>query len=226
MLYLLDTANIDLIKRAFDLYPISGVTTNPTIISKEKRNFFDVLRDIREVIGEDSMLHVQALGTKAEDIVREAEYLSENIGGHLYIKIPVIPEGIKAIKILKKKDIKTTATAIFTAEQALIAAAAGADFVAPYVNRIDNIGGNGVRVVSEIVKLFITFGMNAKVLAASFKNVQQVHEVALCGGHAVTVSADIMDGLLSHPLTDWSVNQFIKDWEEVYGKGKLTLDLR
>ncbi|TDT61290.1 fructose-6-phosphate aldolase [Fonticella tunisiensis] len=226
MLYLLDTANLDAIKRAFDLYPLGGVTTNPTIISKEKKNFLDILRDIREVIGKDSMLHVQALGTKADEIVREAEYLCEAVGGNLYIKIPVIPEGIKAVKMLKKKGIKTTATAIFTAEQALMAASAGAEFVAPYVNRIDNIGGNGVGVVSEIVHLFDTFGMDAKVLAASFKNVQQVHEVALNGGHAVTVSADIMDGLLYHPLTDWSVNQFIKDWEGAYGEGKLTFDVK
>ncbi len=101
MLYLLDTANLEQIVRAFDLYPMSGVTTNPTIISKENRNLLDILKGIREVIGEDKMLHVQALGLTAEEIVKEAEYLQETIGGNLYIKIPVIPEGIKAMKILK-----------------------------------------------------------------------------------------------------------------------------
>lgn len=226
MLYLLDTANLGQIKRAFDLYPMSGVTTNPTIISKEKRSFLDILKGIREVIGEDKMLHVQAVSTKAEDIVKEAEYLQEAIGGNLYIKVPVIPEGIKAMKILKEKGIKITATAIFTAEQALMAAIAGAEFVAPYVNRIDNISGNGVDVVAQIVQLFELHNLDAKVLAASFKNVQQVHEVALTGGQSVTVSSEIMDGLLVHPLTDWSVNQFVKDWQCVYGEGKLTCDVK
>ncbi|MFT8314255.1 MAG: fructose-6-phosphate aldolase [Clostridium sp.] len=226
MLYLLDTANLEQIKRAFDLYPMSGVTTNPTIISKEKRNFIDILKEIRHAIGEDKMLHVQVISQKAEEIVKEAEYLQEVIGGNIYIKIPVIPEGIKAMKILKKKGIKITATAIFTAEQAFMAAIAGAEFVAPYVNRIDNIAGNGVDVVVQIVQLFKTHNIAAKVLAASFKNVQQVHQVALAGGQSVTVNAEIMDKLLSHPLTDWSIKQFVSDWEGVYGKGKYAYDVK
>lgn len=226
MLYLLDTANLNQIKRAFDLYPMSGVTTNPTIISKEKRSFLDILKGIREIIGEDKMLHVQAVSKNADEIVKEAEYITNTIGGNLYIKVPVIPEGIKAMKILKAKGIKITATAVFTADQALMAAAAGADFVAPYVNRIDNISGNGVNVVKEIVELFKIYNLNTKVLAASFKNVQQVHQVALAGGQSATVNADIMDGLLSHPLTDWSVDQFVSDWEGVYGKGKLTYEVK
>ncbi|MDP4145014.1 MAG: fructose-6-phosphate aldolase [Bacillota bacterium] len=226
MIYLLDTANLEQIKKAFEFYPMSGVTTNPTIISKENRNFLDILKEIREVIGEDKMLHVQALGATAEEIVKEAEYLSQAIGGNLYIKIPVIPEGIKAMMILKQKGMKITATAIFTAQQALMAAVAGADFVAPYVNRIDNISGSGVDVVAQIVQLFENYALDAKVLAASFKNVQQVQEVALAGGHSVTVNAEIMDALLTHPLTDWSVNQFITDWEKVYGAKKLTYDVK
>lgn len=226
MQYILDTANLEEIKRAFDLYPMSGVTTNPTIISKEKRSFLDILKEIREVIGEDKMLHVQAIGTTSEEIVKEAEYLQEVIGGDFYIKIPVIPEGIKAMKILKIKGIKITATAIFTADQALMAAVAGAEYVAPYVNRIDNISGNGVDVVRQIVQLFKLHNINAKVIAASFKNVQQVHEVALAGGQSVTVNAEIMDGLLSHPLTDSSVNQFINDWENAYGKSKVAYNTK
>jgi len=226
MLYVLDTANLDQIKRAFDLYPMSGVTTNPSIISKENRSFLDILKGIREIIGEDKMLHVQAVSLKAEDMVKEAEYLNKTIGGNLYIKIPVIHEGIKAMKILKKKGIKITATAIFTAEQALMAAVAGAEFVAPYVNRIDNITGNGTGVVAQIVKLFEINHIDAKVLAASFKNVQQIHEVILAGAQSVTVNAELMNGLLKHPLTESSVNQFVLDWESVYGKGKYTCDVK
>lgn len=224
MLYLIDTANLEAIKKAYNFYPMSGVTTNPTIIAKEKTNFISLLKSIREIIGEEAMLHTQAVGTTAEEIVKEAEYLNEVIGGNFYIKIPVIPEGIKAMKILKKKGIKITATAIFTAQQALMAALAGAEFVAPYVNRIDNISGDGVNVVAEIVQLFELYGLDAKVVAASFKNVQQVHSCSLSGAQAVTVNPEILDKMLEHPLTDWSVDQFIKDWESVYGEGKLTTD--
>ncbi len=226
MLYLLDTADIKSIARAFDLYPMSGVTTNPTIISKEKREFLSILKDIRGVIGMDAILHVQAVSRIAEEIIKEAEYLNEKIGGNLYVKIPVIPEGIKAMKLLKKKGIKTTATAIFTAQQAFMAANAGTEFVAPYINRLDNIGGDGPNVVSEIIQLFDLNGLDTKVLAASFKNVEQVHRVMLNGAQSVTVSSEIMDQLLHHPLTDIGVNQFICDWEGVYGKGSNTSSVK
>lgn len=226
MLYLLDTADIKSIERAFDLYPISGVTTNPTIISKEKREFLSILKDIRKVIGQDGMLHVQAVSSKAEDIIKEAEYLNEKIGGNLYVKIPVIPEGIKAMKLLKNRGVKTTATAIFTPQQAFMAANAGAEFVAPYINRLDNIGGDGPNVVSEIIQLFDFNGLDTKVLAASFKNVEQVHRVMLNGAQSVTVSPEIMDQLLYHPLTDSGVDQFVCDWEGVYGKGSTTCTVK
>lgn len=218
MLYILDTANLEEIKKAYEFYPMDGVTTNPSIISKEKRDFIEILKDIRAIIGEESMLHAQTLAMTAEDMVKEARYIKDQVGGNFYVKIPVIPEGIKAMKILKKEGFGITATAIFTAEQAFMAAKAGADFVAPYVNRIDNISGNGVDVVAQIVELFEIHNIDSKVLAASFKNVQQVHEVALRGAQSVTVNAEIMDKLLEHPLTDWSVDQFIQDWEKAYNK--------
>lgn len=226
MEYMLDTANLKAIERSFDLYPMDGVTTNPTIISKENRDFLLILKDIRKIIGENSMLHVQAVATTANEIVKEAEYLYNVIGGNLYIKVPVIPEGIKAMKEIKKRGMKITATAIFTAQQALMAAKAGADYVAPYVNRIDNISGEGTAVVEEIVRLLNLYALDTKVLAASFKNVQQVHNVSLTGAQSVTVNPEILEKMLYHPLTDWSVEQFINDWENVYDKGKLTLDVK
>ena len=224
MLILLDTADTKEIKRLYDLYPIDGVTTNPSIVVKEKRNFLELIHEIREIIGNESMLHVQALGKNAEDIVEEAEYLNLEIGGNIYIKIPVIAEGIKAMKILKNKGINTTGTAIFTPQQALMAAMAGADYVAPYINRIDNILGDGPKVVSDIVKLFNINNISSKVLAASFKNVEQVHKVCLAGAHSVTVNKDLFEKLIYHPYTDLSIEGFISDWEEQYGKGKTTLD--
>ncbi|NFG62373.1 MULTISPECIES: fructose-6-phosphate aldolase [unclassified Clostridium] len=218
MIYILDTANLQEIKRAYEFYPMEGVTTNPSIISKEKEDFIKILKNIREIIGNDSMLHAQVLSLKAEDMIEEAKYIAEQVGGNIYIKIPVTPDGIKAIKILNKAGYKITATAIFTPQQALIAAKAGAHFVAPYVNRIDNISGNGVEVVGEIIKLLEFNSLNTKVLAASFKNVQQVNEVALRGCQSVTVGSDIMDKLIEHPLTELSVKQFINDWENAYNK--------
>lgn len=225
MLYLLDTADLQEIKRAYDLYPITGVTTNPTIIAREKTDFLQRLQEIRSIIGDQAMLHVQAISKQAEEIIGEAEYLTKQVGGNLYIKIPVIPEGIKAMKILQQKEIKTTATAIFTPQQALMAAVAGAEFLAPYVNRLDNICSDGIKVVAEIVELLNIYNLSAKVLAASFKNVEQVHKASLYGSHAITASPDIIDSLLKHPLTDSSVNQFVKDWESIYGEGKLTINL-
>lgn len=218
MLYLLDTANIEHIKRALDYYPIAGITTNPTILSKEKKEPIEHLKTIRKIIGKDLTLHAQTLGSTAEDIIREAHYIKENIDDEVYIKIPVMAEGIKAIKKLKAEGFNVTATAIITPSQALMAAVAGADYLAPYVNRIDNISGNGVQVVEDILKGINHYNLPSKVVAASFKNIQQVHEVAKRGVHAITIAADLMDKLLEHPLTDWSIEQFGKDWEEAYGR--------
>lgn len=223
MLYLLDTANIDDIKRAWDIYPLAGVTTNPTLLAKEGGDFRARLRAIREVIGE-AALHVQAVSGEAAGIVAEAEYLAGAFGGELYVKIPVNAEGLKAIKLLRGRAIKTTATAVFTPQQALLAAVAGAAFVAPYVNRLDNICGDGPRVVGEIVRLLQVHGLSTRVLAASFKNAEQVHAVSLTGSQAATVSPDILELLLYHPLTDAGVERFCRDWEAVYGPGKTTLD--
>jgi fructose-6-phosphate aldolase 2 len=225
MLYLLDTADPVAIRRSYDLYPIAGVTTNPTIMARENTKFLPRINEIRSIIGVKAMLHVQALSKVADKIVAEAEYLNEKVGGNLYIKIPVIPEGIKAMKILKEKGVKTTATAIFTPQQALMAAVAGAEFLAPYVNRLDNMCVDGASIVREIVQLLETYHLPAKVLAASFKSVEQVHKVSLYGCQAITVSPEILDALLKHPMTDASVSQFVQDWEKVYGEGKVTTDL-
>ncbi|MCF6466174.1 fructose-6-phosphate aldolase [Clostridium sp. Cult2] len=223
MLILLDTADINDIKKGNEYYPIEGVTTNPTIIAKENRNYIEVLKDIRNIIGNDKMLHVQVLGTKAEDMVKEAHFIKDTIGGNIYIKIPVIEEGIKAIKALKKEGFNITATAIFTPQQALVAAMAGANFVAPYVNRLDNISADGVNVVKEISKLLNIHGLGTKILAASFKNVEQVHKSSLEGAHSVTLSLEILEKLIYHPLTDSSVENFIKDWKTAYNQTQIGL---
>lgn len=224
MLYLLDSASISDIEKAFEYFPMSGVTTNPTIVSQENRPFFDIMRDIRSVIGEDMMLHVQVVGEDRDHILRDAETLRNKVGGNIYIKVPVTLEGFKAMKELKKRGFKVTATAVYTPAQALLAANCGADFTAPYVNRIDNISGMGVSVVSMITKLFEVHSLPTRVLAASFKNVQQIHEVSLAGCQSVTVPPDLMWRIAEHPLTDMSVDLFTRDWARVYGDGKLISD--
>jgi len=219
MMYLLDTADIKEIKRLMDLYPIDGVTTNPSIISKVRKPVGEVIKEIRSIIGEDKMLHVQTLGEKAEEMVDEAVKLKEMVGGNFYIKIPVTPQGIKAISMVKKLGIKVTATAVFTQQQGLIAAKAGADFLAPYVNRLDNVSCHGVDVVSDLVHLIKTYNLDAKVLAASFKNVDQVHGVSMAGAHAATISPKLFDHLVYHPLTNQAVRDFEEDGQRYYNLG-------
>ena len=205
------------IKHCNEFYPLSGVTTNPSIIAKEKGDFWQILKEIRGVIGNDKMLHVQTVQTTAKKMVEEAKLIKEKIGGDIYIKIPIGEEGLKAVPMIKNLGIGVTMTAIFTPAQALMAAKAGADFVAPYVNRLDNILGDGTNVVAEIVQQFEIYGLDCKVLAASFKNAEQVHRCALCGCHSVTVSADVLKSLITHPMTDAAVEGFERDWKGVYG---------
>lgn len=217
MIYILDTADIEAIKHCSEFYPLAGVTTNPSIISKENTDFWKLLKEIRGIIGKDKMLHVQTVQTTAEKIVEEAKLLKEELGGEFYVKIPICEEGLKATMELKKLGIGVTMTAIFTPAQALIAAKAGASFVAPYVNRLDNIIGDGTEVVAQIVKLLENYDLDCKVLAASFKNAEQVHKCSLYGCHSVTVSADILKTIISHPMTDAAVAGFENDWKRVYG---------
>lgn len=217
MIYILDTANLEEIKHINEFYPLDGVTTNPSIIAKEKTDFWKLLKDIRFIIGTGKMLHVQTLQKTEEKIVDEAKLIKEKIGGEFFIKIPICEESLKATPILKSLGIGVTMTAIFTPAQALIAAKAGANFVAPYVNRLDNIVGDGTAVVAEIVNQFKLYGFDCKVLAASFKNVEQVNKCASVGCQSVTISPDIYKLLISHPLTDIAVEGFEKDWKSVYG---------
>ena len=217
MLYILDTANLDAIRHCNEYYPLAGVTTNPSIIAKENTDFWTLMKSIRAIIGEEKMLHVQTTQKTAEGMVEEAKLLNKELGGNFYIKIPIGEEGLKATKQLKKLGIGVTITAIFTPAQALLAATAGASFVAPYVNRLDNIIGDGVEVAAEIVKQLETYHSDCKVLVASFKTAEQVHKCASVGCHSMTVTADILRTVISHPMTDAAIAGFEKDWSSVYG---------
>ena len=226
MEHLLDTANLEEIKYFNEKFPIVGVTTNPTIIANEKGDYKKIINSILEIIGTEKMLHVQVLGRDAETIIKEAGLLKETFKGNLYIKIPVSDEGLKAMTVLKKKGFNITATGILTSQQIVFAAQAGADYMAPYVNRADNIGGDGVRVVSEAYEILSRNKDNkAKILGASYKNVKQVHDSILAGAEAVTVGSDVLKQMIYHPYTDWSIDKFESDWGKVYGNGKNLLGI-
>ncbi len=218
MLYMLDTADLSAIRHCNEFYPLAGVTTNPSIIAKEKTDFWPLVEEIRAIIGKEKMLHVQVTAKHAGDIVEEAKILKARLGGAFYAKIPISEEGLKATMMLHNIGIKVTMTAIFSPAQAMLAAEAGASFVAPYVNRLDNIIADGTGVVAEIVEEFNKHGLFTKVLAASFKNAEQVHRCALCGCHSVTVPADILRSLITLPMTDGAIAGFDRDWASVYGQ--------
>jgi fructose-6-phosphate aldolase 2 len=217
MIYLADTANVEELKELFYYFPIAGVTTNPTIIAAEKKTLSEILPKIIDIVG-DKMLHVQMISDNAEDMLREAKaYKAKySLGDNYFAKIPVSKEGYRAMPMIKAAGINVTATAIFTQQQALVAARAGADWVAPYVNRLDNISSHGIEVVKHIVDNINMFKLDTKVLAASFKTVDQVHRVSMVGSHAATISHEILERLRSHPMTDMSLEWFERDGKELY----------
>lgn len=225
MLYLLDTADVAAIRRLIDLFPIAGVTTNPTLVARAQRPFRELIEDIRAAIGPGTMLHVQVTATDAATMLREAEALADLVGAGFHAKVPLTAEGLKAIRLMAQKGIAVTATAVVAPQQALLAARAGAAFVAPYVNRLDMIGADGVGVVAAIVALFREHGLATRLLTASFKTVQQVDGVARAGAHSATVAPDLLEQLVHHPLTDAGIAGFAADWSAAYGAGRTVLDV-
>ncbi len=219
MKLIIDDANLDAIKKLYEYYPVEGVTTNPSILAKTGGEPFEVLKAIREFIGDDE-LHVQVVAKDAEGMLQDAHRIIAELGEGTYVKVPSIPEGFKAMKMMHAEGIKITATAIYTPMQAYLAAKCGADYAAPYVNRIDNMGFDGIRVAKEIHDIFVLNGdTNCEVLAASFKNSQQVLELCAYGIGAATVAPDIMEGLVKNPAIDAAVEAFIKDFEGLTSPG-------
>ena len=217
MIYLADTADIQALKGLYEFFPLTGVTTNPTILKQSGLKLSEAIQNIIEIVGEGS-IHVQVMSNKAEEMVKEAKTYKNyfNLGDNFYAKIPVSIEGYKAMRILKDAGINVTATAIFTQQQALVASHSGADFVAPYVSRLDNISSHGIEVVSDIVKNTKEFNLNTKVLAASFKTVDQIHRVSMAGAQSATINPELLFQLIKHPMTDISIAQFEKDGEGLY----------
>ncbi len=221
----IDDANIKEIRRLIDLYPIDGVTTNPTILSKTGRNPIEVLKDIREIIGPEKTIFAQAIPVEGKAIIRDAHAIVKLLGENTIVKIPSIPEGFKAIRILKEEGIHTCGTVVYTPLQAYLAAKAGADYVAPYVNRIDNMGYDGIQVVQKIQDILTLHNFETEILAASFKNSNQV--LALCeyGIGAATCAPSVIDAFVKNIAIDGAVNDFINDFAKAAGEGKTMYDL-
>ena len=225
MKLIIDDANVEAIKALYEYFPVDGVTTNPSILAKSGRNPYDVLGEIREIIGQDAELHVQVISKDSEGMIKEAQIIREKLGEKTYIKIPTTREGLKAMKALKKDGVNVTATAIYTAQQAFLAGKAGADYAAPYVNRIDNLSGDGVQTAKNIHDLFQVNGLKTQVLAASFKNTRQVLELARHGIGGATVGTAVFEALLDNACVDHAVEAVITDFEACHGTGKTMLDI-
>ena len=224
MKFIIDYANLEQIKEMYSYYPVDGVTTNPSILAKEGRNPYEILKEIRAFIGAEAELHVQVVSPEAEGMLEEAKRIQEELGINTYIKVPVTREGLKAMKALAKDGANITATAIYTQMQAFLAGKAGAHYAAPYVNRIDNLGADGVKVSKDIHDIFQKNGLKTEVLAASFKNSQQVLELAKYGVGAATIAPDVIEGLIKLDAVTNAVAAFTKDFEKLCGEGKTMLD--
>ncbi|MDC7226895.1 MAG: transaldolase family protein [Spirochaetales bacterium] len=215
--YLADTADIEKLKTLFEYLPLCGVTTNPTILKRSGLKLTEAVGKIADIVDRGS-IHIQVISEDADEIVKEARKYKNyfELGDNYYTKIPVTFEGLKAMRILKDAGINVTATAIFTQQQALLAAKAGADYVAPYVSRLDNIASRGIDVVNDIVINMSEFNLNTKVLAASFKTVDQIYRISMDGCHSATISPELLMQLIKHPMTDSSIETFLIDGKGIY----------
>lgn len=210
MRFFIDTANVEEIKEANELGVICGVTTNPSLIVKEGRDFIQVVKEITEIV--DGPISAEVISLDHEGMIKEAEKLSQ-IHKNIVVKIPMTAEGLKATKVLSKKGIKTNITLIFSAGQALLAARAGATYVSPFVGRIDDIGKNGLELIEEIVEIFSVNAIETQIIVASVRNPIHVLEAARLGADIATVPLKVIKQMISHPLTDRGIEGFMKDWE-------------
>lgn len=218
MEYMLDTANIELIKECNKIFPITGVTSNPSIIKKEgKIDFFNHFRKIREIIGMDKTLHIQVVSKDVDGILKEAKTILENVDNKVCIKIPVNKEGLKAIRILKSQGVSITATAIYTTAQGLLAMEAGADFIAPYFNRMENMNIDPRKTIKTFADMIEKYNYKTKILAASFKNMGQVNDAFVCGAQTATMAPDILLDSLDMVAIQKAVDDFEKDWKSMFG---------
>lgn len=218
MKLILDTANIKKIKEYLNYLPVDGVTTNPSILKKEGNiDFVEHMKEIRSLIGPDKSLHIQTIASDYEGMVKDARRIVELIDKDVYIKIPVSKAGLAAIKTLKSEGFNITATAIYSEIQALLATELGADYLAPYVNRMSNLNTDPYEVINNVAYNIANTNSDTRILAASFKNVDQVLKAVQAGSTHVTVGADVVDLFLANANIDKAVTDFGNDWNSVHG---------
>ncbi len=208
----IDTADVEQIKIANSWGVIDGVTTNPTLVSKTGRSFEECIEEIVSIV--DGPISAEIISLDAEEMVKEARELAK-IHKNINIKIPITPEGLKAIKILSQEGIKTNATLCFSANQAILVAKAGATFVSPFIGRLDDIGHDGMQVVRDIVQIYRNYGFETKVIVASIRHPLHVIEAAKCGADIATVPFDVLEKMVKHALTDVGIKKFLDDWAKV-----------
>jgi transaldolase len=208
----LDTANLEDIKAFNDMGVVDGITTNPSLLSKEKGNPSEIMRDIVRIV--NGPVSLEVVGTKFEEMVEEAHRLKK-YGQNVVVKIPMIPEGMKAVKRLKEEGIETNVTLVFSANQAILAAKAGASYVSPFIGRLDDSGQEGMALIREIIQIFKNYQFETKVLVASIRHPLHVIEAGKVGAHIVTLPPDVLRKMMMHPLTDKGLTAFLNDWEKV-----------
>lgn len=217
MKFFVDTANVEDIKKANDMGIIDGVTTNPSLIAKEGRNFNEVIKEITSIVDGPVNGEVKATTEKAEDMIKEAREIAA-IHPNMVVKIPMTPEGLKAVKVLKKEGIKTNVTLIFSPNQALLAARAGADYVSPFLGRLDDISQVGVDLIRTIADIFQINGISSQIICASVRNPIHIVDCALAGADIATVPYNVLLQMTKHPLTDQGIEKFKADYKAVFGE--------
>ncbi|WP_300370086.1 fructose-6-phosphate aldolase [Brachyspira sp.] len=217
MRFFIDTANVDEIRKANDMGVICGVTTNPSLIAKEGKDFKKTIEEITTIVDGPISGEVKATTVKAEDMIKEAREIAK-IHKNMVVKIPMTDEGLKAVKVLSKEGIKTNVTLIFSANQALLAARAGATYVSPFLGRLDDISTDGLELIRTISEIFATHAIETEIISASVRHPIHVTECALAGADIATVPYNVILQMTKHPLTDQGIEKFKKDYEAVFGK--------
>lgn len=227
MEFLLDTVHLSDIEKYDKVINLSGVTSNPSIIKKEgKIDFFNHLQKIRKILGKQRPLHVQVVGQTTEAMIDDAHLVLEKIDPNVYIKIPTNQAGLTAMKILKKENVKITATAIYSEFQGRLAMEIGADYLAPYYNRMVNLGLNAQKILNNLANQIARDNSQTKILAASFHTVEQVNEAFQAGCQAATLGTDIFQTALNNPAIKGAIKDFTKDWESIYGTNTTITSLK
>ena len=210
----LDTANIDDIRKAVEMGVISGVTTNPSLVAKEKRDFHTIVKEICAIV--PGPVSAEVLSLEAPKMIEEARILAA-LAPNVVVKLPMTKDGLRACKVLSGEGVKTNVTLVFSANQALLAALAGATYVSPFVGRLDDAGNEGMQVVRDIVQIYENYGIPTRVITASVRHPMHVIEAAKAGSDIATVPAAVLDAMFRHPLTDTGIERFLADWKKVTG---------